>query len=128
MKLIGFTKSAWPHFAVTASHFVDFSHVDPNFAAKKSTTAKPILCRVSTYSGPGFPRPATRRIRDCKFLLLLFFLRRRHGRCRRGGFAFRFLLCDHFRSGSCAFRRDWQWFFFPHRVENRNRRELGPRF
>ena len=62
MKLKGLTRSAAPHFAESASHFVDFSQADPNCAASWSTTMNPMLCRVAAYSGPGFPRPAMSRI------------------------------------------------------------------
>jgi hypothetical protein len=33
MKLVGLSKIASPHLAVSASHFVDLSHLDPNWAA-----------------------------------------------------------------------------------------------
>src|SRR5438045_4740357 len=62
MELIGFANNRSPYREVSASHLVDFSQSDPNCAARCSTAINPMLCRVPTYSGPGFPRPATRRI------------------------------------------------------------------
>src|SRR3954468_6022948 len=44
-------------------------------AAKRSTSQKPALCRVRSYSLPGFPRPTTRRIKaGCSRRSLLLFL------------------------------------------------------
>src|SRR5438552_18403612 len=62
MKLIGLSKNTSPHFVATASHFVDLFHVDPNCSARRSTTRNPTLWRVPAYSGPGFPKPAIKRI------------------------------------------------------------------
>src|SRR6266404_4837392 len=62
MKLIGLSKNTSPHFAKAASHFVDLSHVDPDCSARRSTTRNPTLWRVPAYSGPGFPKPAIKRI------------------------------------------------------------------
>src|SRR5215813_7348308 len=65
MKLKGLTRSTAPHLANSASSRAcgtDFSQVDPNCATTWSTTINPMLCRVAAYSGPGFPRPAMRRI------------------------------------------------------------------
>src|SRR6266536_3768945 len=62
MKLIDLSKNTSPHFAETASHLVDLSQVVPNCSAKRSTTRNPTLWRVPAYSGPGFPKPAIKRI------------------------------------------------------------------
>src|SRR5436309_12811964 len=108
-----------------------------------------MLCRVCSYSTPGFPSPAIRRtcgvfsstaaqtkIRFRKtvlvganqdradpnsLLLLLFFLWDRRG---RGRFTLFLFLANHFGSShSCGFSHNW--FFFDCWGKNREWREIG---
>src|SRR6476659_7907183 len=120
MKFKGLTKSTAPHFAESASHFGDFSQADPNCATSWSATINPMLCRVATYSEPGFPRPAMSRIavsstrgqsktENGLLLLFLFWSLFFPSWSRRSSFAFFLFLGDHFRScgGSLSFRCNW---------------------
>src|SRR5438270_10119944 len=97
------------HLAISASAGAD-ANCRPPRRASSSTTAKPMLCRVPVYFGPGLPNPTIAfidAIRAALFLLLLFLIfffvllvlvlltlldDLRLSRCRR-------------RCGGCRFRR-----------------------
>ena len=65
MKLRGLTSNTSSPATCTreVSTFSSLDHL-PRPASRPSTTQKPMLCRVSAYRGPGFPRPTTTAIGD----------------------------------------------------------------
>src|SRR4051812_26465264 len=61
--------------ATSAWYFGSFLKCTPCAEAKRSTSQKPALCRVRSYSLPGLPRPTTRRIKaGCSRRSFLLFL------------------------------------------------------